>query len=92
MGDQPVLWITVKSLLDTGPYSQANMRDWNRTVVDACAKYSTGLRWRKIVGISRTVLTIPRRAIGTAPFCPRTGWPIRSPPQERVRIVSYSSL
>ena len=41
MGDQPVLWITVKSLLDTGPYSQANMQDWNRTVVDACAKYST---------------------------------------------------
>jgi peptidoglycan/LPS O-acetylase OafA/YrhL len=39
MGDQPVLWITVRSLLDTGPYSQANMQDWNRTVVDACAKY-----------------------------------------------------
>jgi lysophospholipase L1-like esterase len=39
MGDQPVLWITVKSLLYTGPYSQANMRHWNRTVVDACAKY-----------------------------------------------------
>jgi peptidoglycan/LPS O-acetylase OafA/YrhL len=39
MGDQPVLWITVKSLLDTGPYSEKNMRHWNRTVVDACAKY-----------------------------------------------------
>jgi peptidoglycan/LPS O-acetylase OafA/YrhL len=39
MGDQPVLWITVKSLLDTGPYSEENMRLWNRTVVDACAKY-----------------------------------------------------
>jgi peptidoglycan/LPS O-acetylase OafA/YrhL len=39
MGDQPVLWITVRSLLDTGPYSQANMQDWNRTVVEACAKY-----------------------------------------------------
>ena len=39
MGDQPVLWITVKSLLDTGPYSEDNMRHWNRTVVDACAKY-----------------------------------------------------
>jgi len=38
MGDQPVLWITVKSLLDTGPYSEKNMRHWNRTVVDACAK------------------------------------------------------
>src|SRR5215210_7944964 len=39
MGDQPVLWITVKSLLDTGPYSEKNMQHWNRTVVDACAKY-----------------------------------------------------
>jgi len=39
MGDQPVLWITVKSLLDTGPYSEKNMRHWNRAVVDACAKY-----------------------------------------------------
>ncbi|HYZ06407.1 MAG TPA: acyltransferase family protein [Rubrobacter sp.] len=39
IGDQPVLWITVKSLLDTGPYSEDNMRHWNRTVVDACAKY-----------------------------------------------------
>jgi peptidoglycan/LPS O-acetylase OafA/YrhL len=39
MGDQPVLWITVKSLLDTGPYSEKNMRHWNRTVVDACANY-----------------------------------------------------
>jgi peptidoglycan/LPS O-acetylase OafA/YrhL len=39
IGDQPVLWITVKSLLDTGPYAQANMQDWNDTVVDACAKY-----------------------------------------------------
>jgi peptidoglycan/LPS O-acetylase OafA/YrhL len=39
MGDQPVLWITVKSLLDSGPYSEKNMRHWNRTVVDACVKY-----------------------------------------------------
>jgi peptidoglycan/LPS O-acetylase OafA/YrhL len=39
IGDQPVMWITVKSLLEAGPYSEANMRDWNRTVVEACAKY-----------------------------------------------------
>jgi peptidoglycan/LPS O-acetylase OafA/YrhL len=39
MGGQPVLWITVKSLLDSGPYSEKNMRHWNRIVVDACAKY-----------------------------------------------------
>jgi peptidoglycan/LPS O-acetylase OafA/YrhL len=39
MGDAPVMWITVKTLLDSGPYAEANMQDWNRTVVDACAKY-----------------------------------------------------
>jgi peptidoglycan/LPS O-acetylase OafA/YrhL len=39
MGDAPVMWITVKTLLDSGPYAESNMQDWNRTVVDACAKY-----------------------------------------------------
>ena len=39
IGDQPVVWITVKSLLDSGPYSEANMQHWNRTVIDACSKY-----------------------------------------------------
>jgi hypothetical protein len=39
IGDAPVMWITVKTLLDSGPYAEANMQDWNRTVVDACAKY-----------------------------------------------------
>jgi peptidoglycan/LPS O-acetylase OafA/YrhL len=39
MGDQPVLWITVKTLLETGPYAEANMQDWNSRVVDACSRY-----------------------------------------------------
>ena len=39
MGDAPVMWITVKTLLDSGPYAEANMQDWNRTVLNACAKY-----------------------------------------------------
>jgi len=39
MGDQPVMWLTVKTLLESGPYAEANMQDWNRAVVDACAKY-----------------------------------------------------
>jgi peptidoglycan/LPS O-acetylase OafA/YrhL len=39
MGDQPVMWVSVKSLLDTGPYQEANMRLWNRTIIDACSKY-----------------------------------------------------
>jgi len=39
MGDAPVMWITVKTLLDSGPYAEANMQDWNQTVLSACAKY-----------------------------------------------------
>jgi hypothetical protein len=39
IGDQPVLWVTVKSLLVSGPYSETNMHSWNRTLVDACARY-----------------------------------------------------
>src|SRR5829696_278580 len=39
IGDQPVMWTTVKSLIASGPYSNANMQDWNRTVIDACEKY-----------------------------------------------------
>jgi len=39
IGDQPVLWITVKSLLTSGPYSDTNLERWNRTVIGACAEY-----------------------------------------------------
>jgi peptidoglycan/LPS O-acetylase OafA/YrhL len=39
VGDQPVLWVNLKSLLASGPYSEANMQLWNRTLVQACASY-----------------------------------------------------
>src|SRR5215212_7677091 len=39
IGDQPVLWVNLKSLLASGPYSEANMELWNRTLVHACARY-----------------------------------------------------
>ncbi len=39
VGDQPVLWVNLKSLLESGPYSEANMKLWNRTLVHACARY-----------------------------------------------------
>jgi hypothetical protein len=39
VGDQPVLWVNVKSLLDSGPYAEPNMELWNRTLVQACARY-----------------------------------------------------
>src|SRR5215213_8932661 len=39
VGDQPVLWVNLKSLLESGPYSEANMKLWNRTLLQACARY-----------------------------------------------------
>jgi lysophospholipase L1-like esterase len=39
IGGQPVMWVTVRSLLASGPYSEANMELWNRTLIDACKKY-----------------------------------------------------
>ena len=39
MGDQPVMWVTVKSLLNSGPYAEENMERWNQTLEDSCDKY-----------------------------------------------------
>jgi peptidoglycan/LPS O-acetylase OafA/YrhL len=37
--NQPVLWVNTKSLLESGPYSEANMELWNSTLEQACAGY-----------------------------------------------------
>jgi lysophospholipase L1-like esterase len=39
LGSQPVMWVNVKSLLASGPYSEANMLAWNRALIRACARY-----------------------------------------------------
>jgi peptidoglycan/LPS O-acetylase OafA/YrhL/lysophospholipase L1-like esterase len=39
IGNQPVMWVNVKSLLDYGPYAEANMLVWNRALIQACASY-----------------------------------------------------
>jgi peptidoglycan/LPS O-acetylase OafA/YrhL len=39
VGDQPVMWVNVKSLVGSGPYAEANMEQWNTALEDACAKY-----------------------------------------------------
>jgi peptidoglycan/LPS O-acetylase OafA/YrhL len=39
IGDQPVMWVNVKSLLSTGPYAERNMREWNQALVQACSEY-----------------------------------------------------
>ena len=38
-GERPVLWVNPKSLLESGPYAEANMQLWDRTLVDACSRY-----------------------------------------------------
>jgi len=35
----PVLWVNLRSLLASGPYSEANMQTWDATLLRACARY-----------------------------------------------------
>jgi peptidoglycan/LPS O-acetylase OafA/YrhL len=40
IGDEPVLWVNVKSLVEAGdPYSAENMRKWDEELVSACSAY-----------------------------------------------------
>jgi peptidoglycan/LPS O-acetylase OafA/YrhL len=39
LGNQPVLWVNVLSLLNSGPYSEANMQQWDQALVQACPQY-----------------------------------------------------
>ena len=39
IGNQPVMWVNVKSLLADGPYSESNMLLWNEALLRACATY-----------------------------------------------------
>ena len=39
IGDQPVLWLTVKSLLGSGPYADAHMRAFDDALLAACDRY-----------------------------------------------------
>ena len=36
---EPVMWVNLRSLLASGPYSEANMLTWNATLLRACARY-----------------------------------------------------
>jgi peptidoglycan/LPS O-acetylase OafA/YrhL len=36
---EPVMWVNVISLLDSGPYAEANMEKWNDTLLKACSRY-----------------------------------------------------
>jgi peptidoglycan/LPS O-acetylase OafA/YrhL len=39
MGEEPVLWINVKSLVPNGPYAEANMKSWDEALHEACDRY-----------------------------------------------------
>jgi peptidoglycan/LPS O-acetylase OafA/YrhL len=39
IGGEPVLWINVKSLVTSGPYTEGNMRSWNEALLEACDRY-----------------------------------------------------
>jgi lysophospholipase L1-like esterase len=39
IGNQPVLWVNVKTLLAAGPYSEANMQRWDDALVAACSSH-----------------------------------------------------
>jgi hypothetical protein len=39
IGNQPVLWITVKSLLSSGPYAEHNMQLWDQALYAARPRY-----------------------------------------------------
>jgi hypothetical protein len=36
---EPVLWVNTHTLLSAGPWSQANMQQWNDDLLRACARY-----------------------------------------------------
>ena len=38
-GGEPVMWVGVVTLLNSGPYSEANMQLWNDALRRACARY-----------------------------------------------------
>jgi peptidoglycan/LPS O-acetylase OafA/YrhL/lysophospholipase L1-like esterase len=39
IGNQPVMWVNVKSLNDSGAYAESGMRLWNAALAQACPKY-----------------------------------------------------
>jgi peptidoglycan/LPS O-acetylase OafA/YrhL len=36
---EPVMWVNVISLLSSGPYSEADMQEWNTALMQACPRY-----------------------------------------------------
>src|SRR5205814_1402951 len=47
IGSQPVMWVNLRSLLASGPYSEGKMQQWNRALLRACPQYP-GMRVRDV--------------------------------------------
>jgi peptidoglycan/LPS O-acetylase OafA/YrhL len=39
IGNQPAMWLNVKSLVSSGPYAESNEEHWNTALQAACSKY-----------------------------------------------------
>jgi len=39
IGNQPIMWVNVRSLLTSGPYAESQMQLWNSALLQACARY-----------------------------------------------------
>ncbi len=39
IGEEPVMWVNVKSLVTSGPYAGSNMKDWDEALLNACDRY-----------------------------------------------------
>jgi peptidoglycan/LPS O-acetylase OafA/YrhL len=39
IGNQPVMWVNVKTLLSSGPYSETDMENWDNALLGACSAY-----------------------------------------------------
>lgn len=40
IGDQPVMWVNVLSLVTSGAYAESNMAAWDQALLQACPQYS----------------------------------------------------
>ena len=39
IGEEPVLWVNVKSLVENGPYDSSNMKEWDEALLEACDRH-----------------------------------------------------
>jgi hypothetical protein len=80
IGDQPVMWVNVRTLNRTGPYAESNMQGWNRALLRACARYPN-MRVFDWASVARRRWFIPDGM----------RWRRRSPPAGRHRRRAWST-